>query len=79
MFLFRFYKIIFLTKFLILLVSGQKISVRTNSIKPFHCTGRACDGQSLFGVCSVSHPYAFDKGKKCCNRMFDAENKVKDS
>ena len=56
-----------------------KLFLRTNSMKPFHCSGSSCDGQTLFGTCAMSHPYAFDNGKKCCSRPFDAENEGKDS
>ena len=72
MFLFRFYKNLLVIKF-----AKSDFFIRSNSMKPFHCTGSACDGQSLFGECSISHPFVFDDGKQCCNTNLDAEDKAR--
>ena len=61
------------------LISQSKFSIRTNSMKPFHCTGRACDGQSLFGECPMSHPFVFDHGQQCCTLILDAEDKARET
>ena len=72
--LFRFFENVFLVQF-----AQSKFSIRTNSMKPFHCTGRACDGQSLFGECPMSHPFVFDQGQQCCTLNLDAEDKARET
>ena len=72
MFLFRFYK-----NFLLIEFAKSEFFIRSDSMKPFHCTGSACDDQSLFGECSTSHPFVFDDGKQCCNTNLDAEDKAR--
>ena len=54
-----------------------RFSIRLDSVKPFHCSGSACEGQKLFGECSIDQPYAFLSGRKCCSRKKDANGKDK--
>ena len=51
--------------------------IKTDTMQPFHCTGSACDGQSLFGECPFSHPFVFDDGKQCCSSNLDAEDQAR--
>ena len=72
MFLFRFYK-----NLLLIQSAKSEFFIRTDSLQPFHCTGSACDGQSLFGECSFSHPFVFDDGKQCCSSNLDAKDQAR--
>ena len=74
MFLFRFYK-----NFLLIESAKSEFFIRTDSIKPFHCTGVECEGQSLFGECPTSHPFVFDDGEKCCNMKLDANDQARNT
>ena len=58
--------------YLIKCVNSGKFYMKKKQMKPFHCGQKEdCEGQSLFGTCPSSHPFAFNKGRKCCTCEFE--------